>query len=225
MMNTVKRVLVPAGLALGMATLVTACNCTRSTQAQTTPQAVNEPSGAPAPAPMTEQQAANIPLYSETLQVGKQSVDAGQVRLRKVIVTEQTSQPVELRHESLQITREPAGAMSSSQEANAFQPQDIVIRLHEEQPVLSKQIVQTGTIVANKNATMEQRTVTGDVRKEDVQVVKSGSSVPVTFPGGQINEAAGAQSWQATPQEQQQQQQQQQMEPKEQKEQTPDQSK
>lgn len=190
--NMAKSIIIPAGLAFCMVAVLTACSCTRSkTQAQTVPTTVQEPAGAPMPA-ATEMQSANIPLYEEKLQVGKQSVDSGQVRLHKVITTEHVSQPVDLKKESLQIVREPAGATAPSAESKAFQPEDIVIRLQEEQPVLQKQTVQTGVVVANKSSTTEQRTITGDVRKEDVQVERSGSSANVSAQGVQINEAAGA---------------------------------
>src|SRR2546423_15287435 len=49
-----------------------------------------------------------IPLYEESLNVGKREVEAGSVRLRKIVRTETVSQPIELRHEELVIDREPA---------------------------------------------------------------------------------------------------------------------
>src|SRR4051812_27790295 len=47
-----------------------------------------------------------IPLYEESLNVGKREVEAGAVRLRKIVRTETVNQPVELRHEEVVIDRE-----------------------------------------------------------------------------------------------------------------------
>lgn len=196
--NIARKIIIPAGVALCVGSLMTGC-CTKksskssyetthtTTQASTQP-AVNEPSGA-----SMEGQTV-IPLYQENLSVSKQDTDAGQVHLRKVVTTEKTSIPVELRKESLEIIREPAGASTvTSTNAKAFENQDVVINLKEEQPVLQKQVVQSGSIVVKKNTQMEQRTISGDVRKEDVQVDKGNSGAKVTFQGGTVNEAAGAQ--------------------------------
>src|SRR3982750_4609803 len=64
-----------------------------------------------------------IPLYQESINVGKREVDAGTVRLRKVVTTETVNQPVQIRRESLVIDREPAGTQTTQQGANpgAFQ--------------------------------------------------------------------------------------------------------
>lgn len=55
-----------------------------------------------------------IPLHEEQVNVGKRTVDAGQVTIRKIIKTETVNQPIELRHETLVIDREGAGAEARS---------------------------------------------------------------------------------------------------------------
>src|SRR5437588_5149152 len=57
-----------------------------------------------------------IPLYEETVNVGKREVETGAVRLRKVVRTETVNQPVQLRHEEIVIDREPANGAPSGQE-------------------------------------------------------------------------------------------------------------
>src|ERR1041385_6686529 len=54
-----------------------------------------------------------VPLYKESLAVGKREVDAGSVRVKKIVKTETVNQPVELRHEEIVIEREPASGESS----------------------------------------------------------------------------------------------------------------
>ena len=44
-----------------------------------------------------------IPLHEEQLTVGKRTVDAGQVTIRKIVTTETVSQPVQLRRETADV--------------------------------------------------------------------------------------------------------------------------
>jgi len=60
-----------------------------------------------------------IPLHEERLNVGKRTVDAGQVTIRKIVKTETVSEPVQLRREMLVINRDAAGAQSSSSFSSA----------------------------------------------------------------------------------------------------------
>jgi stress response protein YsnF len=59
-----------------------------------------------------------IPLYQESVQVGKREVDAGTVHLRKSVKTETVNQPVQLRTETVTIDRQPP----ADQAASASQP-------------------------------------------------------------------------------------------------------
>jgi stress response protein YsnF len=115
-----------------------------------------------------------IPLYQETVAVGKREVDAGTVHIKKVVKTETVNQPVELRRESISIDREPASstAQSAPEQGKAFQEQEFTIQLHREEPVIEKQVVQSGRIVAQKQAQTEQAIVKREVRREDVAIDK-----------------------------------------------------
>lgn len=145
-----------------------------------------------------------IPLYEERVNVGKQEIPS-QVQLRKYTTTETVSVPVELRHEHVVIERAPAGAATSSSiQGDAFQDKSVSIQLQNEQPVIQKQTVQTGSVIARKDSQTQQVNVQSQVRKEDVSVDKTGN--PNVDVRGNINESAGAQ---AAPQQQDQQQQQQ----------------
>jgi len=60
-----------------------------------------------------------IPLHEEQVKVGKRTVDAGQVTVRKTVTTQTVSQPVELRRETVVIDRSGAGGQSlSSSDSN-----------------------------------------------------------------------------------------------------------
>jgi stress response protein YsnF len=159
-----------------------------------------------------------IPLHEEQMQVGKQQVKAGQVTLRKVVTTQTVSQPVELRRETLiidrsggaQISGSAASSASASQQqaqqgqqiseasgaAGPFQEQSYTIELFQEQPVVQKNVVQTGSVSAHKAAQMQTQSVQGQVRREDIQVDKSGNVQIQEISGAQqqqLQEPAGAQ--------------------------------
>jgi uncharacterized protein (TIGR02271 family) len=142
-----------------------------------------------------------IPLYEERVNVSKQAIP-GQVQIRKYTTTETVSIPVELRHEHVVVERVPAGSQSSqSQWSGApFQDKSITIQVQEEQPLVQKQTVQTGEVIARKDSQTQQMNVQQQIRREDVQIDRNGNTANVEV-RGQFNEAAGAQA----PQQQQQQ--------------------
>jgi uncharacterized protein (TIGR02271 family) len=118
-----------------------------------------------------------IPLYKEDLAVGKRTVDAGTVSVKKVVKTETVSQPVELRHEEIEIERVPAGSeTASAPSGNAFQDQDTVIHLTREEPVVEKRTSMSGQVVVKTRSASEQKNIQEQVRTEDVAVVKSGNA-------------------------------------------------
>jgi stress response protein YsnF len=130
-----------------------------------------------------------IPLYEEQVRVGTREVDAGAVRLRKVVTTETVNQPVQVRHETVVIDREPAGNQNQNQpgqgasnlqqqqgaSGQAFQEQEIVIHLKKEEPVVETQVVPTGRVVAQKKVQSQQQSVQRQIRREDIQVEKIGN--------------------------------------------------
>src|SRR2546423_642571 len=123
-----------------------------------------------------------IPLYQESVRVGTREVDAGAVRLRKIVTTETVNQPVQARKETVVIDREPAGHQGSQTTANyqqssgqAFQEQETVIHLKREEPVVETQVVPTGRIVVQRKTEPQQQTIQRQIRHEDIQVEKIGN--------------------------------------------------
>jgi uncharacterized protein (TIGR02271 family) len=119
-----------------------------------------------------------IPLSEERITVDKRPVESGSVRLRKVVRTEHTSVPVELRREEVVLERAPASGQTAA--ADAFREQTIDVTTTREEPVVRKEAVVTGEVVVRKTAETETRTVEGDVRKEDVVMDKDGRPVDTT---------------------------------------------
>jgi uncharacterized protein (TIGR02271 family) len=118
----------------------------------------------------TDQEQVQVPVSEEELQVGKREVEAGSVRLRKVVRTEQEEVPVELRREEVDIERVPA--TGADVPSDAFQEREIDVPVTREEPVVGKEARVTGEVRVGKDVETEQRTVGGQVRREDVEIDK-----------------------------------------------------
>lgn len=125
------------------------------------------------PTPPTDEE---FTTSEEQLQVGKRTVQTGQVRLRKVVRTEHQEVPVDLRREEVQIERVPASEVAgATADDNAFQEGEIDIPVMEEQAVVGKQTVATGGVRVTKGVETQTETVGGDVRRTDVEVDEDGN--------------------------------------------------
>jgi uncharacterized protein (TIGR02271 family) len=116
---------------------------------------------------------ATMQLSEEQLRVDKREIDAGGVRLRKVIRTEVVNQPVELRREEVVIERVPADEMRSPGRAS-FEEQEVYIPLRREEAVVQKEAHVREEIRARKSSQTDTQQVTERVRREDVEVERSG---------------------------------------------------
>jgi uncharacterized protein (TIGR02271 family) len=116
----------------------------------------------------TEQ--AGMALHEEQLKVGKRQVEMGGVRLRKIVRTETVNQPVELRREEVVVERVPAHERSAGEKA--FQNEELFIPLWREEPVVEKETRVREKVQARKTAETERRDVSGEVRREDVEIQK-----------------------------------------------------
>jgi len=150
----------------------------------------------------TTQNEYTLPLYSESLRVGKREVENGSVRLRKVVKTENATQPIDLRREQVVIDREAFDQARRAADAGqpndlgaAFQEKEITIDLRREEPVVEVQPYISGRIVAQKRATSEHQNIDRQVRYEDVEVIKNGNDRDITISERvrmNHNEAVGA---------------------------------
>ena len=130
------------------------------------------------------QDTVEVPLTEEQLKVGKRTVDAGQVRLRKIVRTEIVNQPVEVRREDVVVERVPASEVRTGAGAAAatsdFKEEVIDVPLTREEAVVSKEAHVTGAVRLNKTAATETQQVSETVRKEDVEVLRDGKTVTET---------------------------------------------
>jgi uncharacterized protein (TIGR02271 family) len=117
----------------------------------------------------------SIQLKDEELRVGKREVEAGGVRLRKVVRTEVVNQPVELRREEIVVERVPASEASASNTAD-FSEDEIYVPLRREEAVVAKEARVREEVRIGKRHETEQQTISDTVRHEDVEIEKEGES-------------------------------------------------
>ncbi|HEY0793338.1 MAG TPA: PRC and DUF2382 domain-containing protein [Chthoniobacterales bacterium] len=109
----------------------------------------------------------------ERLKVGTRQVEAGRVRLRKIVRTEEVSVPVELRREDVVVERVPADQVRTGARSD-FTEGEVEMTVHREEAVVGKETVVTGAVRARKTEEVEHQTVSDTVRKEDVEVDRGG---------------------------------------------------
>lgn len=108
----------------------------------------------------------------ERLNVSTQRREAGKVRLRKYVVTEQQHVTVPLSHEEATLIREP---ITDANRDKAMDGPEITEAVHEveltaERPVVTKDTVAVERIHINKETVTEQQQVTEQVRKEQIEL-------------------------------------------------------
>jgi uncharacterized protein (TIGR02271 family) len=116
---------------------------------------------------MDEAEGASVTRSEEELAVGKQTVDAGRVRLRKWVETEPVALDVQLLRETARVSREPIDQPVSGAEIGE---QEIEVGLRAEEAFVEKQAVAKERITLEKDVETENRTVSDEVRKERVEI-------------------------------------------------------
>jgi uncharacterized protein (TIGR02271 family) len=126
------------------------------------------------PGPSTPEQA-TIQLSEEQLKVGTRSVEAGGVRLRKVVRTKTVNQPVEVAHEEIVIERVPASEAHEGRQ-KTFNEQEVYIPLRRDEVVVQKETRLKEEVRARKYTRKEQQNISEQVRSEDVEVQEKGGA-------------------------------------------------
>ncbi len=106
----------------------------------------------------------------ERLHVGTEQAEAGRVRLRKRVVTEQVTQTVPVSHEEVRLEREP---ITDANRGDAMSGADISeeeheVTLHAERPVVAKETVPVERVKLAKETVTEDHEVSETVRKEQI---------------------------------------------------------
>ena len=137
------------------------------------PSASGLPEGAPTTetTPTAVETGGTVTRAEEELRVGKRSVEAGRVRLRKWVETEPVQADVEVTRETARVTREPVEQPVSEAELGEA---EVEVPLRTEEPMVQKEVVGKERISVEKDLETRPETVTGEVRKERVEVEGEG---------------------------------------------------
>jgi len=110
----------------------------------------------------------SMPLAEERLVVGKREVEAGRVRLRKVVRTEPVEQTIELRREEVIFERIPATGAEIP--VGAFHEQEVELPVLREEAVVAKEVRVVAEARLRKEVETVTETVHGQVRREELEV-------------------------------------------------------
>ncbi|MFP3712286.1 PRC and DUF2382 domain-containing protein [Puerhibacterium sp. TATVAM-FAB25] len=108
----------------------------------------------------------------EELQAGTRTQEAGRARLRKYVVTEQQTTTVPVSREEVRVEREPIteGNVDAALDGPTISEEEHEVVLHEEVPVVTTEARPVERVRLDTETVTEQQTVTGDVRKEQIEV-------------------------------------------------------
>lgn len=112
-----------------------------------------------------------IPVAEEELDVVKRDRDAGEVRVRKDVVTETKHLEVPVTREEVHVERVPAGERRDVLPGEkVFEKESVSMPIHEEEIEIRKRPVVKEEVRLRKERVTEQRAAEADVRKERVEV-------------------------------------------------------
>jgi len=108
----------------------------------------------------------------EEVRVDKTRHESGRVRLRKYIVTENVNMTVPVQREEVRVEREPITDANRDQAmaGGDLTEEEHEVTLHQEEVAVTKQVVPKERVRLDKEVVSEDRAVSEDVRKEQVEV-------------------------------------------------------
>ena len=110
-----------------------------------------------------------IPVYEESIQVGKRDVSQGRLRVRSFVVETPVNEQVSLRTENVHVDRRPVDRAISATDA-MFQDRVIEVEEFAEEAVVSKQARVVEEISLHKEARDRTETITDTVRRTEVEI-------------------------------------------------------
>ncbi len=121
---------------------------------------------------------ARVPLVEEELQTTKSLKETGRLKIRKVVHTELKHFTIPVMREEIRIERGPAtetiSSESLSKDKDLFQEESISIPVMEEEVTISKRPVVKEEVHIKKEQVFEQKEISGQVKKEDIEMVEEG---------------------------------------------------
>lgn len=130
----------------------------------------------PAVSGVTDDDHLTVTRSEEELRVGVTRRPYERVRLVKHVVTEMVTREVPVRREEIRIEREPVAPGTPRGAEGVGDDGDLDIMLYEEQVVLGTRIVPRERIRVVKSVVTEQRPVSDELRRENIEV--DGADLP-----------------------------------------------
>lgn len=103
----------------------------------------------------------------ERLQVGKEMLETGRVRLHRYVDVEPVEQAVHVYHEEYDIERMP---VSGEERTHSFEEGEQEIILHEERAVLRKEVVPVERVRLTARRVDEDTTIKDEIRRERIEI-------------------------------------------------------
>jgi uncharacterized protein (TIGR02271 family) len=107
----------------------------------------------------------------EEVRVGTTKRETGRARLRKYVTTENVTRTVPVQREEVRVEREPVtdANIDDAMDGPAISEEEHEVVLHEEQPVVEKNVVAKERVRLDKDTVAEDVEVSEDVRKERIE--------------------------------------------------------
>ena len=108
----------------------------------------------------------------EELRVGTRQEETSRARLRKHVVTENVQTTVPVSREEVRVETEPItdANRGAAHDGPAISEEEHEVVLHEERPVVEKEVVAKERVRLGKDQVTDEHTVADEVRKEQVEV-------------------------------------------------------
>lgn len=117
-----------------------------------------------------EQGEVALPVIEETLNVGKRVVNRGGVRVHTGVSEREVSEQVNLRQENVNVERRDVNREVSADEMKNFKEGEFEVKTKGEEAVVDKTAKVVEEVVIGKNVNEKTETVSGTVKKTDVDV-------------------------------------------------------
>ncbi|MBC7795598.1 MAG: YsnF/AvaK domain-containing protein [Pyrinomonadaceae bacterium] len=111
-----------------------------------------------------------IPIVEEQLQVGKQVVEGGGVKVRSRVIEKPVEEHLRLREERVRVERHAVNRPATDADLTAFKEGEMTITEHSEVPIVNKQSNVVEEVNVGTEITERDETIRDTVRRTDVEV-------------------------------------------------------
>lgn len=119
---------------------------------------------------------ATMTRSEERVSVGTASRETGRARLRKYVTTDTVTETVPVSREEVTIEREPITDPTAVAGGGQISEEEHEVILHEEVPVVDKDVVAVEQVKLGKETVTEDVTVSEEVRQEQIEIDDAGTT-------------------------------------------------